>query len=263
VYNNPLSYTDPSGYVAVASTRGHHSGGSAAEVVDTHEVIKTKKVIHKGVVYTVNLAVRTGSTDGDSKVSEGAFSTNQSQGASATTVALPMSAAATTTAKGAATRTSLGAMVGRALGLAIGLLTYSPELADGMLYTPEQIDMLTKAHEAGLAYAAGQIRNNNGKKTVLIGENQNDRVIPAAEYYKSQLIGAPRAQRIQGKIQPGSFNEMRALTYNVGWVLGFKAANYTFLDIGIDNNRAERSVYYEAEKFTLGDYPRVRQVPWP
>jgi hypothetical protein len=81
VYNNPLSYTDPFGYVAVASTRGHHSGGSAAEVVDTHEVIKTKKVIYKGVVYTINLAVRTGSTDGDSKVSEGAFSTNVGDGA--------------------------------------------------------------------------------------------------------------------------------------------------------------------------------------
>ena len=63
-------------------------------------------------------------------------------------------------------------------------------------------------------------------------------------------------------IQAGSFNEMVALTYNVAWTQGFKSAGYTFLDIGIDPNRSTRSPYYAAEKFTLGNYPKVQKINW-
>ncbi|TGE76307.1 hypothetical protein C7Y70_19500 [Pseudoalteromonas sp. KS88] len=75
-----------------------------------------------------------------------------------------MSAAAAT-AEGATTRTSLGAIVGRALGLGLGLLTYSPELADGTL--PPSMLAEQEAHskemgrQLGMAISEAHARNED------------------------------------------------------------------------------------------------------
>jgi len=134
-------------------------------------------------------------------------------------------------------------------------------------YTDEQITRLREANAAGFAFATAQAsknNDNNGKKTVAIGESQKRRVIPYATRKGHLVIGAGieyqlRPQPLQG------FNQAKALAYNVGWVAGFRAANYQFVDIGRDPRKVALGqpigIYYAAEKVALTGYARVSQVP--
>lgn len=72
VFNNPLSFTDPTGYVAEPNTTGHPSGGASSE---QQVKIYRKKYVKNGRAYT-STYVTAGSAPGNGyeEVSEGAFS---------------------------------------------------------------------------------------------------------------------------------------------------------------------------------------------
>jgi hypothetical protein len=171
--------------------------------------------------------------------------TNVNQNASATTVALPMSAAAAT-AEGAATRTSLGAMVGRALGLGLGLLTYSPELASGTFSDAELATMregseaIGEAYTLGLSSTASQAESHRGNSVAVIGQGQINRVIQYAKAVKGISFSIPdRLLYESGYMKQFSSGVQEAISvsFNRGWINDAMNAKYQIHDVGFARGR--------------------------
>jgi RHS repeat-associated protein len=260
IMNNPLAGTDPTGYKSEKIEKRAVTGSRIKRNVTTvgnSITSSSSNVKFNGSIDTnsSNSRQSTGPTNtsdigGQQEVAKqsgktGDNSTNVDQNASATTVALPMSAAAAT-AEGAATRTSLGAMVGRALGLGLGLLTYSPELASGTFSEAELATMregseaIDEAYTLGLSSAASQAESHRGNNVAVIGQGQVNRVIPYAKVVKGISFSIPdRLLYESGYMKQFSSGVQEAISvsFNRGWINGVMNAKYQIHDVGFARGR--------------------------
>jgi hypothetical protein len=118
---------------------------------------------------------------------------------------------------------------------------------------------LDAAWSASLAEAT-PLRNSGD--SVVIGESQVRRVIPAASALGARWINFG-SYWIEGRdLTP--MENVAGIVYNAGWMTGVMANRMHIYDIGMDMSRGDRSPNYRIERqmIDLARYPRYEQKQW-
>ena len=153
-------------------------------------------------------------------------------------------------------------VAGSTVGVAVIGTTWSDPLGEGSDKPGTVLNYALDAAWSASLVEATRLRNS-GNGSVVIGENQGARVIPASLQWGASTINFGQYW-IEGR-DPTPMENMAGIVYNAGWTVGVMQNKMHIYDIGTEIGRKRRSQNYQIERqmIDLARYPDYEQSWWP
>ncbi len=153
------------------------------------------------------------------------------------------------------------ALLGGAAAMAVIEGLTPTMMGNGEFSDEEQAELiaLRGAYEAGLARSGAQVKAHRGNKVAVIGEDQQNRVMPYAAYVKGISFSIPARYLYESGYMSQFSVQMKqslSLEFNRGWINGVMDTGFQIHDIGrVTGN----SPWYQLElrEINRRNYPRI------